>query len=189
MNHADILDLLAEAPVIAAVKDETGLAKSLASEAKVVFILYGSVLDIAAIVKKIHQAKKVAIVHMDLIDGLASREVAADYIASATLADGIISTKPTLVRHAKSIGLVAIRRFFLLDSLALQNLEKQLAPDSADLIEVLPGCMPKIIQKIVSKTAVPVIAGGLISDKEDVVSALMAGAIAVSSTSEFVWNC
>jgi glycerol uptake operon antiterminator len=34
----------------------------------------------------------------------------------------------------------------------------------------------------------PVIAGGLISDKEDIISALGAGAIAVSSTNPAVWN-
>ena len=53
---------------------------------------------------------------------------------------------------------------------------------------VLPGLMPKIIRKICVSTGKPVIAGGLISDKEDVTGALGAGAIAVSSTNPAVWN-
>ena len=35
---------------------------------------------------------------------------------------------------------------------------------------------------------VPIIAGGLISEKEDVINALDAGAIAISSTNQQVWN-
>ena len=46
----------------------------------------------------------------------------------------------------------------------------------------------KIIRKICISTGKPVIAGGLISDKEDVTGALGAGAIAVSSTNPAVWN-
>ncbi|NLM61842.1 MAG: glycerol-3-phosphate responsive antiterminator, partial [Clostridiales bacterium] len=33
----------------------------------------------------------------------------------------------------------------------------------------------------------PIIAGGLISDKEDIITALAAGAIAISSTNHDVW--
>ncbi|MEG1720939.1 MAG: glycerol-3-phosphate responsive antiterminator, partial [Pseudoflavonifractor sp.] len=36
-------------------------------------------------------------------------------------------------------------------------------------------------------TGKPIIAGGLIADKEDVTSALSAGAIAVSSTNREIW--
>ena len=72
--------------------------------------------------------------------------------------------------------------------MALRNVERHFSPDAADLIEVLPGLMPKIIRKICISTGKPVIAGGLISDKEDVTGALGAGAIAVSSTNPAVWN-
>lgn len=54
-------------------------------------------------------------------------------------------------------------------------------------MEVLPGLMPKIIRQLCRTTGKPVIAGGLISDKEDVTGALGAGAVAVSSTNPAVW--
>ena len=56
-----------------------------------------------------------------------------------------------------------------------------------DVIEVLPGLMPKAIRRLVSYTSVPVIAGGLIGDREDVISMLSAGALAISSTNEDIW--
>lgn len=47
--------------------------------------------------------------------------------------------------------------------------------------------MPKIIKKLCSTVNVPIIAGGLISDKEDVMNALNAGAVAISVTNQRVW--
>ena len=56
-----------------------------------------------------------------------------------------------------------------------------------DVIEILPGVMPKIIRKVNGISKVPVVAGGLISDREDVMLALDNGAVAISSTSKKVW--
>jgi glycerol uptake operon antiterminator len=59
------IDLLKENPVIAAVKDEEGLIKSLESDCAAVFILYGDLLSIGSIVSRIKSAAKLAIVHLD----------------------------------------------------------------------------------------------------------------------------
>lgn len=126
-------------------------------------------------------------VHVDLIDGLASKDIAVDYIAKNTRADGIISTRPNIVHRAKVCGLLAVQRFFLLDSIALNNIGKQPSLKDADAIEILPGLMPKIIRRLVATIGKPVIAGGLIREKEDIVNALNAGAIAISSTDPNTW--
>ena len=74
------IELLEISPVIAAVKDENGLKRCFDSECQVVFILYGSVCNIRDIVQKVKQHDKTAIVHVDLIAGLSSKEVAVDFI-------------------------------------------------------------------------------------------------------------
>lgn len=181
------IDLLKENPVIAAVKDEEGLIKSLESDCAAVFILYGDLLSIGSIVSRIKSAAKLAIVHLDLIDGLAPKDAAVDFIAKSAAADGIISTKPSVVHRAKSCGLLAIQRFFVLDSIALSSISRQPSLGYADAVEVLPGLMPKIIRRLVKTIDKPVIAGGLISDKEDIVAALEAGAVAISSTNHSTW--
>ena len=48
--------------------------------------------------------------------------------------------------------------------------------------------MPKVIRRVARLVKLPVIAGGLISEKEDVMAALSAGAISVSSTNQSVWS-
>lgn len=177
-------------PIIAAVKDDEGLARCLASDVEIVFILYGNICTIPDIVAKIKDSGKTAMVHIDLIGGLSSKEISVDFIRQYTRADGIITTKSNLVAHARNLGLNTILRYFLLDSMALVNIEKQFRQGTVhpDLIEILPGIvLPKMIRKITAVSKVPVICGGLIGDKEDVMSALSGGASAISTTSEKVW--
>lgn len=186
-DKTKLLELLDAGPVIAAVKDETGLKTALSSEVSVVFLLYGDILSVGGLVQQAHEAGKAVFVHLDLVDGLSTKEIAVDFLARSTAADGVISTRAALTKRARELGLVGIQRFFLLDSMAFQNIERHFTQDSSDLIEVLPGLMPKMIRKVAQVTRKPIIAGGLITDKEDVTGALSAGAVAVSTTNPQVW--
>lgn len=188
MNKTSFLEELSRAPVIAAVKNDAELEKSLSSACRAVFVLYGSITGISGIVAGISEAGKAAIVHIDLIDGLAARESAVDFMKNHVHADGIISTKGMLIRRAKQLDMIAIQRFFLLDSLALSNIPRQISLNSPDFIEVIPAGMPKIIRELCAATAVPVIAGGLIRDAQDMTGAIEAGAIALSVSREDLWE-
>lgn len=179
--------ILEDCPVIAAVKDETGLKECLYSESQIIFLLFGDICSVGRYVEIAKSAGKMVFVHMDLINGLGNKEVAVDFIREHTGVDGIISTKPQLVKRAKELGLFGILRIFVIDSMAFGNIEKKCASLVPDAVEILPGLMPKIIKKLCSTVNVPIIAGGLISDKEDVMNALNAGAVAISVTNQRVW--
>jgi glycerol-3-phosphate responsive antiterminator len=185
--HKAFREALEDSPVIAAIKDDSGLARCLEADSRVVFILYGDICTIADIVEKVKGAGKIALVHIDLIGGLASKEIAVDFIKKYTRADGIISTKPAMLRRAGELELFAVLRLFIIDSMALENLQKQVRAARADVIEVLPALMPKVIRKICGLSQRPVIAGGLVSEKEDVMALLKAGVISVSSTDQSIW--
>ena len=183
-----LYDLIETNPAVAAVKDMEGLdACCKMDEIKVVFILFGDICNISAIVGQIKESDKVAMVHIDLITGLSSKEVAVDFIRNNTSADGIISTKPALIKRARELSLYTTLRVFVLDSMAFENIEKQMSVARPDIIEILPGLMPKVIRRVCRLVKVPVIAGGLISDKEVGMAALSAGAISVSTTNQKVW--
>lgn len=188
MKHTDIPEIFEENPIIAAVKDDAGFEYSLKSDCRCVFFLYGNICDIAEKVKYAKLAGKLAIVHTDLIDGLENRDIAARFIRETTNADGIISTRSAIVKSAREHGLIAIQRFFLIDSIALDNIRRHIDQDIPDVIEVLPALAPKIISMLHAETNIPIIAGGLISDKEDVITALSAGASAVSTTRRELWE-
>lgn len=181
-----LLTALDAQPIAASVKNAAELELALKSDVKVVFLLYSTILTVGPLIERIRQAGKLAFVHLDMVEGLAPKEVAVDFIAQTTRADGIISTKAALTRRGRELGLVSIQRFFLLDSMAMQSVA-QFSRGAADLVEVLPGLMPKIIRQVADSTGKPVIAGGLIQDKEDVITALSAGAVAVSATNPQVW--
>ncbi|MDR1894719.1 MAG: glycerol-3-phosphate responsive antiterminator [Spirochaetales bacterium] len=174
--------LLRETPVISAVRSEDKLEECLARGSGIVFILFGDILTIPGIVARIKNSGKMALVHLDLIEGLAAKEVALDFLWEETAADGILSTKANLIRCGKSRGFLTVERFFMLDSQALLNVQRQFPLEHADAVEILPGVMAKVIRQIVQITKKPVIAGGLIADKEDIHNALAAGAAAVSTS-------
>ena len=92
-----------------------------------------------------------------------------------------------MIKRARELSLYTTLRVFVLDSMAFENIEKQMSVARPDIIEILPGLMPKVIRRVCRLVKVPVIAGGLISDKEDVMAALSAGAISVSTTNQKVW--
>ena len=191
MNQ-EFYDAVEANPVIAAVKSDAGLQAAVEmEEIQVIFVLYGDVCTIPEILERIKAAGKKAMVHIDLIAGLSAKEISVEFIARQTRADGIITTKPALVRRAKELGIFAVLRFFVIDSLALkniENLEMQCGTSRPDFIEVLPGVMPKVLGRIAKVSRIPMLAGGLITEKEDVIAALSVGAIAVSSTNQDVWK-
>jgi len=183
-----VLDALRDDPVIASIKDASALDEVLASDRGVVFVLFGSVLDIADIVDRAKDAGKTVLVDVDLLDGLAARDVVVTWLAEHTRADGVLSTKSNLVRAAKRAGLVAVQRFFLVDSFSYHQLPRVVEQAGPDAIEILPGCMPRVITWLRDDTSVPIIAGGLVCDKADVMAALGAGAVAVASSNRDVWG-
>lgn len=181
-------EALEDSPIIVAIKDDEGLKKCIASDSRVIFILYGDILTIPEIVATIKEAGKLAMVHIDLISGLSSKEITVDFLKKYTKADGIITTKPNLIKRAKELDFYTILRVFLLDSMAYENIERQVKVTKPDVIEVLPALMPKIVSKVCHISPVPVIAGGLITDREDIMMLLQAGVVSVSSTNEQVWS-
>ena len=180
-------EALEDSPIIAAIKDDRGLEKCLGCDSKIIFILYGDVLTIPSIVEPVKVGGKLAFVHMDLVQGLSSKEVAVDFIANNTKADGIISTKGALIQRAKELSLYTVMRFFVIDSMAYGNIERQLQNVKPDVIEVLPGPMPSVVRRMHGMFHRPLISSGLISEKEDVYAILDAGATSISTTNQDVW--
>ncbi|MDO4616067.1 MAG: glycerol-3-phosphate responsive antiterminator [Lachnospiraceae bacterium] len=179
-------DLLLDSPIIGAVKDEAGLEKVLASDCRIIFLLFGTVLNIQMLVEKAKQKNRMVFVHTDLIEGLSGKEIAIDYLLQNTDADGIISTRINQIKYAKSVGLFCIQRFFVIDSLSFENVKKQAS--YADAVDILPGTMPKIIDRLSKQLRKPIIASGLIQDKQDIMAALGAGAHGVSTTCSNLWK-
>jgi len=174
-------------PIIAAIKDCNQLDRAIKSPCDIIFILKSDIFNINSYINKIRNANKLSYVHVDLIEGFSKDALALQYIHENIHPDGIITTKPTLVKAAKNLNMFVIQRLFILDHLSFETGINSIEDMRPNGVEILPGIMPKITKKIVQATKVPIITGGLIMDKEDVMQSLKAGATAISTSCEDVW--
>jgi glycerol uptake operon antiterminator len=175
-------------PVIASVKDNSGLRTALTSRTKVVFLLYGDVLTTPALVKTAKQAGRKVFVNLDMVDGLSQRPASLDFLHRTCAPDGILSTRANLCRTAHDFGMYGILRFFMVDSFAYRQLPDQLRLSRADAVEILPGCIPRVVRWIQREQTVPIICGGLVCDIADVQAARYAGADAVATSNSELWS-
>ena len=56
------------------------------------------------------------------------------------------------------------------------------------MVEILPAVMPRVIARLRRELKVPLIAGGLLEEKADILAALSAGALCVSASDKRLWD-
>lgn len=177
-----------QSPIIAAIRDPKELSKALACPQPVVFLLTGDITNVVDLVRSVRKAGKEVFVHFDLVTGLGKDNHALAWLASTAEPTGIITTRNSLVNHARSLGLVTVQRTFMLDSQSLQITVEQSRKAKPDFLEAMPGIAPEGIRLLAHQSLCPVIAGGLIRTKDQVEAALDAGAIAISTSAEDLWG-
>ncbi|MBQ7295017.1 MAG: glycerol-3-phosphate responsive antiterminator [Clostridia bacterium] len=181
-------DKMKKNPIIAAVKDLGNLDAALSSDCTIIFLLCGSIFNIKDVVKKAKEKGKMIFIHIDLLDGFSKDAVALKYISEEIKPDGIISTKNSQLKTAKSLGLLTVQRIFIIDSLSIDTAVKASQMIEPDAIEIMPGIMPRITKQLSKALDVPVIVGGLVSEKIEVENAVRSGALGVSSSSKEIWE-
>ena len=189
LTTEEFMEATADCPVIPEIKNDEWLGSLHESESKIVYILYGDICTVAEIVEKVKEAGKMAIVHVDLIVGLSAKEISVDFIKKYTKADGIISMKPGMIKRANELGLFTVQRFYMMDGFTYANIEKHVKNCNPDVVEFLPAGLYKVMKYLAEKISQPVVATGLTQDKEDIIGALKAGAVAVATTNRSLWNC
>lgn len=183
-----LIDSLHNNPIIAAINKSDALEDALASEVEVIFLLTSNIFDLGDTIKKVQSAGKLVFVHVDLVDGISSNKTGVRYICEVFKPDGIITTKSNLIKVCENYDVITIQRIFLLDSLNFDTGVKSVNVCNPDAVEILPNVIPKIIQKFSKLTRKPIISGGLITTKEDVIESLGAGAIGISTSKRKIWT-
>lgn len=185
--HNKYIDIIQKNPIIAAVNNLNKLDLAVSSPCKMIFLLTGNIINIKDIVEKCRKNNKYILVHLDLMEGFSKDECALRYIIEYIKPDGIITTRGNLIRSSKENNIFAIQRLFILDSMSLDRGIKSIHSTKPDAIEILPGIMPKAIKRICAESQIPLIAGGLIIDKEDAIASLSAGAVGISTSNKAIW--
>ncbi len=183
MIKNDLINALERSPVIAAVRDD-GFDNAVHSSAEVIFYLKANLNTVKEKIEKARSCNKIIFVHIDLAEGIGKDRTGISFLAQCGVS-GIISTRNQLIGYANEEGLLTVQRFFALDSQGLNNIRDIVG--SADLIEIMPGVIEKVIKRF-TKTGADIIAGGLIETKDEVMTALKSGAVAVSTGKQELWG-
>jgi len=180
-------ELLENNPIIGTIKGDN-LENIIKSECDIVFLLNGDILTLKKKIALLHKHNKKVFVHLDMISGLAASPISVDYIKNELNVDGIITTKTNLVKRAIELNVSVIQRFFFIDSMSLENAIESLRKVKPQAIEIMPGIIPKVIKKINKiYPDIPIICGGLIDNKDEIINILSAGAMAISTSDSRLW--
>ncbi|MCL1630683.1 glycerol-3-phosphate responsive antiterminator [Sporolactobacillus sp. CPB3-1] len=180
--------VLEKQKIVPAANNMKNFERLLQQPFKYLIILDSHLSVIKTMVEMGKQANKRIFIHADLIQGLKTDLAGAEFICQQIRPYGVISTRSTVLEVGKKRGLATVQRMFLLDSRSLEtgyHLFEQVRPD---MVELLPGIIPDLIREVSKKLPVPVIAGGLIRETDDVKTALDSGAAAVSTSKEQLWR-
>ncbi|OGO79068.1 MAG: antiterminator [Clostridiales bacterium GWB2_37_7] len=183
-----IIDKVELNPIIAAVQNVEDLEIAIKSQVSTIFLLCADIFNAKSLVDRIRNADKSALIHIDFLEGIGKDAKAIDYIIQVIQPDGVISTKSSHIKIAKEKGMFTIQRFFLIDNKSYEMTTKSVKSIEPDMIEIMPGVMPGVIHRITRQLSIPVIAGGLISSKQDIMEALKAGALGASTGKKALWE-
>lgn len=176
-------------PVIASVREEKALEAALASRCQAVFLLSTSIARLSEVGQAVSQASKLLLIHLDFVGGLGRDEEALEYLLRTARPAGLITTRSGLVQSARRLGLIPLQRLFLLDSQSVNTGIEAARSSRAEVVEVLPGIIPRGIGAVRSQLpGALIIAGGLIRSARDIGRALQAGASGVSTSSPPLWQ-
>lgn len=176
-------------PVIAAVRDEQRLEEALQSRCRTVFLLSTSLSRLREVGDAAAEAGKLLFIHLDFVGGLGRDDEAVEYLARVARPVGLITTRTGLIQTARRLGLTPLQRLFLLDSQSLITGIEAARSSRAEVVEVLPGIIPRAVQAIRSQLPhTLIIAGGLVRTPREVGRALQAGASGVSTSSADLWS-
>lgn len=183
-----LANALAQHPVIAAARTTDAVARASQSPVAAVFLLGGSISNLKGMVNTVHDSGKYVFLHIDLAEGLGRDDAAVEWCVRELHVDGLISTRPQLIRKASEMGVITIQRLFLMDSSSFAHGQRLLKNTPPDMAEVLPGIAPKAVRQLCETLNKPVIAGGMITERAEILEALDAGALAVSVSDERLWR-
>lgn len=180
------MDLFSKGRIIAAVRNRREFDQAVSGKAENIFILAGNILEIPYYTDTAAKNGKRIFLHMDMFEGL-GRDAAAVEFVSKFSPYGIISTRGNIIKHAKTLGLCTVQRFFIVDGQSVKTALETVHQTKPSYAELMPGLVYKAIQAFAQEKT-PIIAGGLVSTEEEVNKVLQAGAVAVSTSVKELYN-
>ena len=153
-----------------------------------IILLGGNINLLPRQIKRAKAKKKVLLVHIDLLEGIGKDRAGVHLLAKLGL-DGIVTTKPNLVKYAREEGMWAVQRLFIVDSESVKTGIKLAGTVKPHAVEILPATVPAyVVQELKNALGVPILAGGLLRNEEDAKKALSKGITTISTSLRMLWD-
>lgn len=180
--------LLQVYPVIPALRSLADLPTALGSRSRLVYLLAAGLSSIDEYLQALRAHDKDVIINLDLFAGLSRTSEAVAYLA-ASGCSGIISTHTDVLGVARSHGLYAVQRTFLIDSESVNSSMRSLRNFLPDALELLPAPVaPRVLPALRERyMTVAAVGGGLIADLREADSLIQQGLDAVSTGNPDLW--
>ncbi|MBW7651718.1 glycerol-3-phosphate responsive antiterminator [Anoxybacillus sp. ST4] len=173
---------------IATIKHPKHMEYFLKTRWKTAFLQTGTISVIKRYVDLLKEHDRYVFIHVEKIPGITCDKEGLQFLAKFIRPHGIVTTKSSLIHLAKKEKLWAIQRLFLVDTDAMMNGLHSIQQVAPDALEVMPGIVPEMIEYLVKKTNIPIITGGLIQNKNQILQSIQKGAQAVSSGNPEIWK-
>jgi len=173
--------------VIPAISNHQTLKKFIESSYEYGILMNFQLAQLEGLVEACHKAGKKVLIHSELIKGLSNDEYGAIYLIQSLNVEGLISSKPKVIEVCKKRNVIGIFRFFLKDSLSLEQsimITRKIEPV---YLEVLPAQSTSLIKDIKNQVDAEILMGGLIQNKEQIHECIKSGAIAVTTSNTDLW--
>ncbi len=188
-DRACIWQHLAKRPAIPALRRAEDVDAAYRHHAKLVFFLTGTLYDLRDVCARGECLGMNVFCHVDLVQGIGKDSAGIRWLATEIGVRGILTTRSTLIRAAKSEGLMAIQRLFMLDSESLNTGLEIIASSRPDAVEILPALVvPSMAHRLPMDKVSPFIAGGLVETIAEIDSIIAAGALGVSTSKKELWG-
>ena len=179
--------LLARQPVIMAIYGIEQLKTALSSKAEVCIIANIDLIKLHPVIELLSKAGKYVIVNIDSCNGLSQDKGGIDYVAE-TGAMGLLSTRLQTVQRAKKCGLVTMQKIFVTDRSTWLRSLKAVEQSEPDYVQLMPAQMLPLLPQADRNVLPPIVASGFVCNEEHAQTALLHGAIAVSSSDSALWD-
>jgi glycerol uptake operon antiterminator len=136
----------------------------------------------------LREAGHIVFVHVDLLEGLRADSTGFSFLLHQMAPQGVISTHKNILALAKKNRILGLLRVFLLDSEALSRGVQVAQTVKPDFVELLPGsALPLLEDRKLRDFSSPLIAGGLITNLEQVHAVLRKNVAGVSTSDTSLW--
>ncbi|EIJ47844.1 GlpP family transcriptional regulator [Herbaspirillum sp. GW103] len=172
---------------MAAIYGMQHLTAFLDSAAEVGIMAHVELRELQAVIASFKAAGKFPLLNVDTCEGLAQDKAAIDYLVAIGV-PALVSTRVATLVRANRAGMITMQKVFVTDRTTWPRSLKALEQSEPNLVQLMPAPMLTQLQQADRAVLPPIVASGFVCNEDDARAALAAGAVALSSSEQRLWN-